>query len=83
MPIDCNKSDHDLLFLQDRLMDRIAALDPEVAAEFKYFTKLYRRRFLLYGRQETISDETTHQATAIISSTEHATPLQECCLTTV
>jgi hypothetical protein len=56
MNIPCNKTDHDILAMQDRLMDRIVALDAELADEFKEFTRIYRRQFLPLRDKERAYD---------------------------
>lgn len=51
---DSTEGDHHLLFMQDRLLDRIAEIDEAAAADFKLFCKLYRSR-LLCGTSRGVS----------------------------
>lgn len=50
-----SQNDHDLLVMQDRLMDRINTADPALGAEFKQFVRAYRDRLLTY-KQEPLNE---------------------------
>ena len=71
-----NSNDHDLLIMQDRLMDRISAVNTDIAADFKRFTRIYRNRLLEY-RDQIATPSSLTQTSALFDFFQQDSPAEE------